>query len=148
MATNRPGDLDKAVVDRMDEQVEFPLPGAAERLKMLELYLDKYILKAGTPEGEGGAGASQGLLQAIGNRLRGRRVEPKPIEVKGLGKEDLMWAAERTEGFSGRELAKLMAGVQGSVYGAHEAVLTPELFRFVVEQRMAQHAMRDKMGYH
>ena len=31
LATNRPQDLDPAVLDRMDEALEFPLPGAAER---------------------------------------------------------------------------------------------------------------------
>eukprot|EP00899_Mesostigma_viride_P002940 jgi/Mesvir1/12647/Mv02202-RA.2 len=44
VATNRPKDLDPAVVDRMDEAIEFPLPGKEERLNLLHLYLDKYIV--------------------------------------------------------------------------------------------------------
>lgn len=47
LATNRPGDLDSAVTDRIDEVLEFPLPGEEERFKLLKLYLDKYIVKAG-----------------------------------------------------------------------------------------------------
>lgn len=31
LATNRPGDLDSAVADRIDEVLEFPLPGEDER---------------------------------------------------------------------------------------------------------------------
>ena len=27
LATNRPADIDKAVLDRLDEMIEFPLPG-------------------------------------------------------------------------------------------------------------------------
>jgi hypothetical protein len=31
LATNRPADLDAAVIDRVDEMIEFPLPELAER---------------------------------------------------------------------------------------------------------------------
>ncbi|KNA03601.1 hypothetical protein SOVF_207570, partial [Spinacia oleracea] len=48
LATNRPGDLDSAVSDRIDEVLEFPLPGEDERFKLLKLYLDKYIAQAGS----------------------------------------------------------------------------------------------------
>ncbi len=34
------GDLDDAVLDRMDEALEFGLPRASERRAMLALYLD------------------------------------------------------------------------------------------------------------
>ena len=51
LATNRPGDLDPAIVDRMDEALEFPLPGLEERARILAIYLESYILKAGTAAG-------------------------------------------------------------------------------------------------
>lgn len=51
LATNRPADLDPAVLDRMDEALEFPLPGPSERAAILQLYVDSYIAKAGTAEG-------------------------------------------------------------------------------------------------
>lgn len=38
-----PGDLDDAVLDRMDEALEFGLPHDGERKKMLDLYLDKWV---------------------------------------------------------------------------------------------------------
>jgi ATPase family AAA domain-containing protein 3A/B len=41
LAPTCPGDLDDAVLDRMDEALEFGLPRADERVKLLELYLDK-----------------------------------------------------------------------------------------------------------
>ena len=52
LATNRPADLDPAVLDRMDEALEFPLPGPAERARILAIYIDSYIAKAGSAEGE------------------------------------------------------------------------------------------------
>ncbi len=51
LATNRPADLDPAVLDRMDEALEFPLPGLAERRRILQIYLDSYLARAGTEEG-------------------------------------------------------------------------------------------------
>ena len=63
LATNRPGDLDSAILDRMDEALEFGLPGVSERQQILTLYLDQYIFKAGTVEGGAGAASSRGLWQ-------------------------------------------------------------------------------------
>lgn len=37
-----PGDLDDAVLDRMDEALEFGLPGVQQREKLLRLYLDRW----------------------------------------------------------------------------------------------------------
>ena len=36
LATNRPGDLDLAVSDRVDEQLRFDLPGPEERGRLLQ----------------------------------------------------------------------------------------------------------------
>jgi AAA+ superfamily predicted ATPase len=41
LATNRPGDLDAAVNDRVDEALSFDLPGLAERESMCWLYFSK-----------------------------------------------------------------------------------------------------------
>ena len=43
LATNRPGDLDAAITDRIDEVIEFPLPGEEERLQLLKLYLNNCV---------------------------------------------------------------------------------------------------------
>ena len=156
LATNRPSDLDPAVIDRTDDAIEFALPGPQERHRILQVggwvgrsvswagpldyclelinraawsspqldphlpledwsassrrcttavpqvYFDKYILKAGTIEGGAGAAAAQGLWARLGAMLRGRKAGgPDTITVRGVSDADLMWAAERTEGFSG-----------------------------------------------
>lgn len=43
LATNRPADLDSAVLDRIDEAVEFRLPCAPERLRLLHQYFQHYV---------------------------------------------------------------------------------------------------------
>ncbi|PON41482.1 ATPase, AAA-type, core [Parasponia andersonii] len=132
LATNRPGDLDSAVVDRIDEVLEFPLPGEAERFQLLKLYLDKYIAQAGSRK--------PGLFS---NLFKNQQQE---IEIKGLSDDILREAAAKTEGFSGREIAKLMASVQAAVYGSESCVLDPSLFRELVDYKVAEHEQRRKLG--
>lgn len=40
-ATNRPDDLDPAVLRRFEKRVEVPLPAEAERVQLLRLYADE-----------------------------------------------------------------------------------------------------------
>lgn len=133
LATNRPGDLDSAVADRIDEVLEFPLPQKEERFKLLKLYLDKYIAQAGSRK-------SDGLFQSLFKK------QPQKIKIKGLTDDILKEAAEKTEGFSGREIAKLMASVQAAVYGSRDCVLDPTLFREVVDYKVAEHQQRSKLA--
>lgn len=132
LATNRPGDLDSAVADRIDEVLEFPLPGEEERFKLLKLYLDKYIAKAGARK--------PGLFSKLFQK------EQQKIEIKGLSDDIIREAAAKTDGFSGREVAKLMASVQAAVYGSEDCVLDPILFREVVDYKVAEHQQRRKLA--
>lgn len=132
LATNRPGDLDSAVADRIDEVLEFPLPGEDERFKMLKLYLEKYIAQSG----ERKAGPFSSLF----------RKQQQKIEIKGITDDILKEAAAKTNDFSGREIAKLMASVQAAVYGSENCVLDPTLFREVVDYKVAEHQQRRKLA--
>ncbi|KAG2318263.1 hypothetical protein Bca52824_021385 [Brassica carinata] len=132
LATNRPGDLDSAVADRVDEVLEFPLPGEEERFKLLSLYLEKYIAQAGPRK--------PGLFDRLFKK------EQQKIEIKGVTEELLKEAAAKTEGFSGREIAKLMASVQAAVYGSEDCVLDSVLFREVVDYKVAEHLQRRKLA--
>ena len=44
--------------------------------------------------------------------------------------------AKQTEGFSGRQLAKLAASVQGAVFGSESAALTPDLVQGVLDDKV------------
>jgi len=145
LATNRPGDLDAAVLDRMDEVVEFPIPGEEERMRLFKLYLEKYIMAAGTDEGGAGAERRHGLGSALKYFVWGRKLQIDPIQVQGVGEEELREAARLTEGFSAREIAKTMAAVQSAGYGTPDAVLTAEVFRDVIQRRVREHGERRRM---
>ncbi|KAL5709533.1 hypothetical protein ACHQM5_020213 [Ranunculus cassubicifolius] len=133
LATNRPGDLDSAVSDRIDEVLEFPLPGEDERFKLLQLYLDKYIARAGE-------NTKKSWFKSL------FRKPQKKIEMKGFSDDVIREAAAKTDGFSGREIAKLMAGVQSAVYGTGDCVLDSNLFREVVDYKVAEHQQRRKFA--
>lgn len=130
LATNRPGDLDSAVTDRIDEVIEFPLPGEEERFKLLKLYLDKYL-------------SDEGQSTSKWNPLS--KSKPQKVTIKDVSEDVIREAARKTEGFSGREIAKLMAGIQAAVYGRPDCVLDSQLFMEIVDYKVAEHHRRLKL---
>ncbi|CAE6155887.1 unnamed protein product [Arabidopsis arenosa] len=135
LATNRPGDLDSAVTDRIDEVIEFPLPGEEERFKLLNLYLNKY-LKRGDNDKDTKPKWSH-LFKKLSQKIT--------VEAD-LTDKVISEAAKKTEGFSGREIAKLVAGVQAGVYGREDCVLDSQLFKEIVEYKVEEHHQRLRLA--
>ncbi|XP_073151321.1 uncharacterized protein [Henckelia pumila] len=133
LATNRPGDLDSAVTDRIDDVIEFPLPQENERFKLLKLYLTKYL-----------CGEDDDSRNSKWSHLFKKKSQK--ISIKDLSDDDIKEAARKTEGFSGREIAKLMASVQAAVYGLPDCVLDSNLFKEIVDYKVAEHHQRIKLG--
>jgi len=112
LATNLPGTLDNAVLDRVDEVVQFPLPGLEERERMLKHYFDVYIENP-----------------TVGST----------IVTKGFNEDPKLWGrlAAKTNGFSGRQIAKYLIHVQATVYGGMEKNLTPALMEQILVAHLA-----------
>ena len=143
LATNRPEDLDPAVLDRMDEALLFPLPGQEERESILSLYLQSYISRTGPAAAAEAANApSRPLSVRIAAALRGRARPADAVTLDGVGPALVAEAAAATAGFSGRELAKLVASAQAAAYAAPDARLTADRWRAVVAETVAEHAAR------
>nr|CAD2171036.1 unnamed protein product [Meloidogyne enterolobii] len=94
VASNQPEQFDWAVNDRLDELVEFDLPGDVERERLLLQYFKEYIADPAT------SGSRRQRLK-LGNF----EWIPKMKEI-----------AEKTKGMSGRELSKLVFGWQARIY--------------------------------
>ena len=62
--------------------------------------------------GGAGAGSQQGLMGRIQAFLRGRSAISDTIKIRDITPDLIDEAARATEGFSGRELAKLVASMQ------------------------------------
>ncbi|XP_065851619.1 uncharacterized protein [Euphorbia lathyris] len=133
LATNRPGDLDSAITDRIDEVIEFPLPGEEERFKLLNLYLYKYLSDEATKN------ASSWRPSLLNKKTQ-------TITIKDISGDLIREAAKKTEGFSGREIAKLMASVQAAVYGRPDCALDSQLFMEVVDYKVGEHHQRMKLA--
>lgn len=58
------------------------------------------------------------------------------MEIPEGMEESISDVAKQTEGFSGRQLAKLAASVQGAVFGSKDAQLTPHLLQAVVQSKV------------
>ncbi|XP_010526757.1 PREDICTED: ATPase family AAA domain-containing protein 3-A-like [Tarenaya hassleriana] len=137
LATNRPGDLDSAVTDRIDEVIEFPLPGEEERFKLIRLYLHKYLYGQ-----DNGDKDSKPIWSRHPFKKKAQRITVK----EDLTDDVIREAAKKTEGFSGREIAKLVAGVQAAVYGRPDCVLDSQLFREIVDYKVHEHYQRVKLA--
>ena len=125
MATNRPGDLDAAVLDRVDESLLFDLPDAASRRALVAQYFDEYIVRAG---GGGGAKIS--------------------VDAEGVTSAYLDSVADRLAGYSGRAISKLLAALQGTVYGRRDSPLvTRALIDEVVARKMREPGFGDFLDY-
>ncbi|CAI9780528.1 unnamed protein product [Fraxinus pennsylvanica] len=116
----------------IDEVIEFPLPREVERYKLLKLYslyLNKYLC------GEEGGKSKCGHLF---------KKKPQKITIEDLPDDVLREAAWKTDGFSGHDIAKLMASVQAAVYGRPDCVLDSNLYMKIVDYEVQEHHQRNK----
>nr|CAD2185336.1 unnamed protein product [Meloidogyne enterolobii] len=117
VASNQPEQFDWAVNDRLDELVEFDLPGDVERERLLLQYFKEYIADPAT------SGSRRQRLK-LGNF----EWIPKMQEI-----------AEKTKGMSGRELSKLVFGWQASAYASEDGILTSKMIDEYSDQVIKQH---------
>jgi ATPase family AAA domain-containing protein 3A/B len=112
LATNIRSILDRAVIDRIDEDFEFPLPSYEERRRMLSMFMDEHVHKP---------------------TRKGKVIEVDPAIDDAFLEE----TARRTEGFSGRQLAKLVVAYQAAVFGSGTTRLTTGLAETVLTYKLA-----------
>ncbi|THD27174.1 ATPase family AAA domain-containing protein 3-B [Fasciola hepatica] len=109
LASNQPEQFDWAINDRMDEIVEFDLPGLSERERLVRHYFDIYLLQP-----------------SLDKRQRIRLAD------------DIDYASECTEvarltdGLSGREISKIAIAWQTAAYASEDGILTKQMMEQVV----------------
>lgn len=118
LASNTPEQFDWAVNDRLDEMVEFNLPGFEERERLIRLYFDKFVLQ---PAIEGK------------KRLKVAQFDYGALCTK---------MAKITEGMSGRELAKLGVAWQAAAYASENGVLTEQMVVDRCMEAIRQHKQK------
>ncbi|XP_035742306.1 ATPase family AAA domain-containing protein 3A homolog [Vespa mandarinia] len=118
LASNTPEQFDWAVNDRLDEMVEFHLPGIEERERLVRLYFDKFVLQ---PAIEGN-----------------KRLKVAQFDYGALCSK----MAKMTEGMSGRELAKLGVAWQAVAYASGDGVLTEQMVVDRCMEAIKQHKQK------
>ncbi|KAM4612932.1 ATPase family AAA domain containing 3 [Polymixia lowei] len=118
LASNQPEQFDWAINDRIDEIVNFALPGPEERERLVRLYFDRYVLEPAT-----------------GGRQRMKLAQfdygHKCSEI-----------AKRTGGMSGREISKLGVAWQAAAYSSEDGVLTEAMIDARVDDAVKQHLQK------
>ncbi|XP_057305037.1 ATPase family AAA domain-containing protein 3-A-like [Hydractinia symbiolongicarpus] len=120
LASNQPDQFDWAINNRLDEMVEFKLPTFEEREQLVRRYFEEYILNAAT------------------RGWRSQRISIADFDFN----EKCRDIAARTEGLSGREIAKLGVAWQASTYASKDGVLTNEILDARVNDMIKQHKQK------
>uniref|UniRef100_A0A8C9X6B7 ATPase family AAA domain containing 3A n=1 Tax=Sander lucioperca TaxID=283035 RepID=A0A8C9X6B7_SANLU len=118
LASNQPEQFDWAINDRIDEIVNFALPGPDERERLVRLYFDKYVLEPAT-----------------GGR---QRMKLAQFDYGQKCSEIAKW----TEGMSGREISKLGVAWQAAAYSSEDGVLTEAMIDARVKDAVKQHLQK------
>ena len=118
LASNTPEQLDWAINDRLDEMIEFALPGDAERERLVRLYFDKYVLQP-----------------AVGENIKGRRLKVEEMDFSQLCSE----IAKKASGMSGREIAKMGVAWQAAGYASEDGTLTRTMIMEKVDDAINSH---------
>lgn len=112
LATNIKEILDRAVIDRIDDSFAFPMPSLPERERMLDMFMQEHIFKE----------TKRGKVIQVDEEVR------DPAFIKDI--------AVRTDGFSGRQLAKLVIAYQAAVFGSGTTKLTKGLAEAVLSYKL------------
>ena len=157
LATNRPQDLDSAVLDRIDDSIAFPLPGEAERVALLDLYFTKYIgLISKITQGINGSKTvgwtsatvqkDKDIIQKMFYHFFPSMESPRKIKLFGFPKEQTFKVlSQMTSGFSGREISKLISSVGTyalSIDSSNQSSIRWADCISVVETKVKEHSVK------
>ena len=135
LATNNPEHLDGAVHDRIDEVVGFTKPSFEERRAMLRHYLMKYSSEPVT---------MMEKLQFVYQHPRSLLYSKKLVKRGDDFTAELIDDIGRlTDGFSGRELNKMVVAWHDAAFAQPDAVLTADLMYKVLDKFKLQHTLKE-----
>ena len=135
LASNTPDQLDRAIHDRIDEIVQFDRPAEKQRVQMLYHYLLEYCSPSLT------------FKKKLNNFFKNpslsvfKRTE---IGMSGVDDEFIEKIAKKIEGFSGREIYKLVIAWHDAAFNKQNAILTPDLMESVLDSHINQHKQREE----
>ena len=135
LATNNPEHLDQAVHDRIDEVVNFNRPSFEERRAILLHYLIKYSTEPQTFSEKAEFAYKHPRSLVYSKKLVKRGDD--------FNRELIDEIAVMTDGFSGRELTKMVVAWHDSAFAQPDAILTRALMMKVLDKFKVQHRLKE-----
>ncbi len=121
-ATNYENELDPAVLSRIHKKIEFVLPSQDERVKILNMYFEKYIFND---------------KRKI---LKGNKKIEMFIEIpKNVNSDFINQISKQIEGFSGRDIEQLVSELRVAVYNQGDGVLSRNIINNSVQEKIKEH---------
>jgi ATPase family AAA domain-containing protein 3A/B len=120
LATNRPEDLDSAVLDRIDVSIHIGLPQAEQRVKLVKMYLQLHLI----------------------DPMKNDKKTKNKVDEKCAAESQIMKIATKTAGFSGREISKLMIACQYAMMLDDQQTLSVTLMDKVLETKLLEHKQK------
>ena len=133
LATNRPGDLDSAVLDRIDVSISISPPQLQQRLSLIHLYMNYHLLQVVVK--------SQIKTWWILSFFTSSTMK-RYIDDDCYSDETKEMMAKLTIGFSGREIAKLFIAAQYAMYLADNSRLTKKILLKTVNLKVQEHILK------
>lgn len=141
LATNRAEDLDEAVLDRCDESLLFGLPDAESRQRLITQYYEAFVKDEVVKNNE--------FATSLGSHIRSYLTQEDPFRLRinddVMDDEQLGTIVAATEGFSGREIGKLMIAVQANLYSSDNGKLTKDMVQTIAEIKVDEHREKLRM---
>lgn len=134
LASNIPEQLDDAVHDRVDEIVYFGKPSEDERKNMLMHYLVEFCQPPTSTSDK---------LKFFWKHPKSIYQGKKLIRMEGVTNEYITEMAQKTEGFSGREIFKMVVAWHDAAFSKPDPVLTPELMEEILIKFNNQHGQKE-----
>ena len=135
LASNIPEQLDDAVHDRVDEIVYFGKPSEEERKNMIFHYLVEFWQPPTTTSEK---------LKFFWKHPKSIYRGKKLIRMEGVTNEFIGEIAKKVNGFSGREIFKMVVAWHDAAFSKPDPVLTPELMLEIIDKFKGQHSQKEK----
>jgi len=133
LATNRPEELDSAILDRLDVSMIIGLPALPQRFDLIKLYMRTVVEESVTTTGSS-------FLKRLWNGVGSTKTYT--VDKECLSDDFTKSVAKRTEGFSGREIAKLAIALQYAMMLSPEQHLSKDLFNSILDAKINEHAQK------
>ncbi len=137
MASNTPEQLDEAILDRTDELVLFEKPRQQERIDMIYHYL---LLYCNPPK------TLYEKMRFLWKHPKSLVTGKKLIGMQGVDHSVIERIAKKAEGFSGREIVKMVVAWHDAAFALENPILTPEIMEKILDRLREMHNTKQGWG--